>query len=308
LSNIKLDRFAKFAWSVLAYNILVILWGALVRATGSGAGCGEHWPLCNGAVIPDVAVTSTAIEFTHRIMSGIVLILTVIYFVWSRKVLPPGHRVRFGVNLIILFTVLESLVGAGLVIFGLTAYNTSQIRALVVAVHLVNTMLLAAALTMTAWWASGGSAPRWKEARPAKWMIAGSLLGMLALGATGAITALGDTLFPASSLIEGINQDLDPAAHFLVQLRVIHPVVAMLLTLLIVLTTGAVRMRSHNPILRWLAAATLALYLAQVGVGVINVLLLAPVWIQILHLLVTNLLWVALVVMAIEYTKGSQPA
>jgi len=301
LINLKLTRFSMFAWGVLAYNILVILWGALVRASGSGAGCGEHFPLCNGLSIPDLTQRATAIEFIHRMMSGMVLILVIIYFVWSRRVFSKGHRVRLGVFLVVVFTGFEALIGAGLVVFGLTAYNTSEIRALVVALHLTNTLLLTGALTLSAWWISGGSGPRWREARPVKWLLIASLLAMLIISAMGAVTALSDTLFPASSLDEGFHQDIDPSAHILVKLRVIHPVLAILFTMLIVITTWLVRMRSHNLFLRRLAAMTLVMYMAQIGVGVINVILLAPIWMQITHLLVTKLLWITMVLMANEY-------
>ncbi|MFN8454080.1 MAG: COX15/CtaA family protein [Anaerolineae bacterium] len=74
---VKLDRFAKYVWTVLAYNLAVILWGAFVRASGSGAGCGSHWPLCNGEVIPRTPQMETLVEFTHRLTSGLALLLVI---------------------------------------------------------------------------------------------------------------------------------------------------------------------------------------------------------------------------------------
>src|SRR5262249_24948503 len=74
---------ARFAWLLVVYNIAVILWGAYVRATGSGAGCGSHWPLCNGEIVPRAAQAQTLIEFTHRITSGISLLLVAILAVWT---------------------------------------------------------------------------------------------------------------------------------------------------------------------------------------------------------------------------------
>jgi len=59
----KLQPFAKAAWGVLAYSILVILWGAYVRISFSGDGCGDHWPLCHGEVIPTAPSVKTLIEF-----------------------------------------------------------------------------------------------------------------------------------------------------------------------------------------------------------------------------------------------------
>src|SRR5258707_636964 len=84
-------RFARFAWGVLAYNVAVILWGALVRATGSGAGCGGHWPLCNGKVLPKVSQIATVIELTHRVMSGVALVLVAVMFTRARKLFARGH-------------------------------------------------------------------------------------------------------------------------------------------------------------------------------------------------------------------------
>jgi heme A synthase len=83
----------RFAWFVVVYNIAVILWGAYVRATGSGAGCGSHWPLCNGALFPATANTQTTIEFTHRVTSAVSLVLVAILLIlcW-RRTATPAHR------------------------------------------------------------------------------------------------------------------------------------------------------------------------------------------------------------------------
>ena len=162
---ITINRYAAFAWGTLLLNIFVILWGAFVRATGSGAGCGSHWPSCNGEVIPWSAQTETLIEFTHRITSGLALIAVVILLVWAMRSYPKGHVVRLGAKLSLGFLVLEALLGAGLVLFELVAYNDSGTRAVVGALHLVNTFLLLSVLTLTAWWASGGQPTHWQARR-----------------------------------------------------------------------------------------------------------------------------------------------
>ena len=118
-------RFARFAWGVLAYNVAVILWGALVRATGSGAGCGGHWPLCNGDVLPNVSQIGTVIEFTHRVMSGVALVLVVAMFVWARKAFAPGHAARRWATWSLVFILTEALLGASLVLLGHVARNES---------------------------------------------------------------------------------------------------------------------------------------------------------------------------------------
>ena len=119
----KLCRFAKYAWAVLAYNVGVVLWGADVRATGSGAGCGNHWPLCGNVVIPQSPALATMIEFSHRVTSGLTLVFVAGLLLWAWRAYPKGHAVRLGAGLAVGFTITEALVGAGLVLFQLVAQN-----------------------------------------------------------------------------------------------------------------------------------------------------------------------------------------
>src|SRR5947209_11898521 len=158
----KSSRFAAFAWGVVAYNLTVILWGAYVRASGSGAGCGNHWPLCNGEVIPRAERIQTLIEFIHRVTSGLTVILILTLAIWAFLTFPKKHPARKGAALSLIFIVTEALIGAGLVLFELVAQNASLARAMFISVHLVNTFLLLAFLTLTAWWASGFEPPRVK--------------------------------------------------------------------------------------------------------------------------------------------------
>jgi heme A synthase len=277
---------------------LVILWGAYVRATGSGAGCGSHWPLCNGVVIPRDAQLETMVEFTHRLTSGLNGILVIILLVWVFRRFAKGHIARLGAALSTFFILTEGAVGAGLVLLELVADNDSQARAIWVAAHLVNTFLLLAALTLTAWWVSGGRPMRWPDYGREGWLLAIGLLALLFVGASGAITALGDTLFPSASLTEGIAQDFSATAHFLIRLRVWHPVLAIL--------TGVYLIVISSFIYNWRPAARSAnfrraiqlLVVAQLAAGALNVVLLAPVWMQLLHLLLADLLWIALTLFA----------
>ncbi|MGD9093923.1 MAG: COX15/CtaA family protein, partial [Anaerolineales bacterium] len=202
----RLNRYAKYAWIVLIYNILVILWGAYVRATGSGAGCGSHWPLCNGEVLPRTTQIETMIEFGHRLTSGLAFILVLILFLWALRAYPRGNNVRLAAIFSMVFITTEALVGAGLVLFEWVAYDASVGRAISIVVHLINTFLLLASLSLTAWWASGGKAVRIKGAGVLLWTLLLGLLGTMVIGASGALTALGDTLFPVTSLAEGIQQ------------------------------------------------------------------------------------------------------
>src|SRR5512134_3157490 len=149
-------RFATYAWAVLVFNVLVILWGAYVRATGSGAGCGSHWPLCNGQVIPRDAGLTTLVEFSHRLTSGLALVAIVVLLAWTWRACAPGHPARRGAVLSLVFILTEAAVGAGLVLFQLVADNASMARAMFMAAHLVNTFVLLACIALTAWWLSGG--------------------------------------------------------------------------------------------------------------------------------------------------------
>jgi heme A synthase len=291
-------RLARYACSVLLYNLLVILWGAFVRATGSGAGCGAHWPLCNGQIIPRPEYIETWVEFSHRASSGIALLLVVGLFFWARRAFPQGHIVRTGAKLSLFFIVLEALIGAGLVLFELVAHNPSLTRAVSISLHLVNTFLLVAVLTLTAFWVRGGQRLRLRNQGALAWLLGVGLIGMLLVGASGAVTALGDTLFPASSLQAGMAQDFSPTAHFLVRLRVLHPIFAVAVGVYSVAAGSAVRaLRPSRATTRlfWVLAA---LFILQFGVGLLNVWLLAPVWMQLAHLLLADVVWIAFVLLA----------
>ena len=241
----RINRFAWFSWGLLAYNLLVILWGAYVRATGSGAGCGAHWPLCNGQVIPEAVRAATWIEFTHRVMSGLTLAFAIGLAVWAWRSYNRGSPARLGASLVLFFTVTEALVGAGLVLFSLVEKNASVTRTISVAVHLTNTLLLLGAVTLTAWWASGGETPRIRGQGITGLLLVLGLVGIILVSASGAITALGDTLFPSGSLAEGVQQDFLPTAHFLIRLRIYHPVIAVLMGVYV--TSVAVLTATRRP-------------------------------------------------------------
>jgi heme A synthase len=294
----KLSRFASYAWGVLAYNLLVILWGAYVRASGSGAGCGSHWPLCNGEVIPPAPQVATLIEFSHRLTTGLAGLLVIGLVVWAFRAFPRGHSVRLGAALSLTFIVIEGLVGALQVRLGLTADNASAARAVVGSIHLANTFVMLAAMTLTAWWASGGASLQLRRQGLLGWVFALGLLGVLLVGASGAITALGDTLFPSESLAEGLQADFSPGAHFLIQLRVIHPILAVLVGVYSIVAGRLAAAWRPSVATRRLSWMLIALFGAQLLIGVVNVALLAPIFMQIIHLFMADLVWIALVLAA----------
>ena len=294
--RLRISRLAICAWAVLAYNIGVILWGAYVRATGSGAGCGEHWPLCNGVVIPRDPTAATLIEFSHRITSGLALISVVILLVLVRRAFAPGHPARRGAAWSLVFILTEAAVGAGLVLFQLVADNATMARAMFMAVHLLNTFILVAWIALTAWWVSGGPAvaTRGEGGRAVGLSIA--TIGLLLVGVSGAVAALGNTLYPDGSLAEGLAADLSSTSHILIRLRILHPTFAVLTG--VGLMFGASRIAAgRGSVAVQFARAVSVLAGVQLVLGAVNVILLAPVWMQLVHLLVADLLWIAFVLL-----------
>ena len=294
----KLNNFAKYAWGVLGFNVLVILWGAFVRATGSGAGCGAHWPMCNGEVIPRSPQMNTLIEFSHRMSSGVALLLVAGLLVWAFRAYPPRHIIRRGAVFSAAFILLEAVIGAGLVLLELVAHNASVTRAVSISLHLVNTFLLLAALAWTAWWASGGAPMSLRGRRPLALLLGAGMLGAMLIGASGGIVALGDTLFPPETLAAGLSRDLDPTAHFLERLRIYHPIIAVLVGAGLFLLATYLQRRLASPAVQRAGLAVKALVVVQWVAGAANVALLAPVWMQLVHLLLADLLWIALALLA----------
>lgn len=285
--------FSRFVQAVFGWNLAVILWGAYVRATGSGAGCGSHWPLCNGEVIPQSPSVHTLIEFTHRMMSGLALVLILVLLLWGRRLYPKSHPVRTGLRLSGIFIVVEAFLGAGLVLLELTAENDSVARAAAMAVHLANTFILLASLTLTAAWASGLPPLHLRGQKYLPWLLIG-LMGVILIGMSGAVTALGDTLFPTDSLRAGLEADRLPSAHFLIRLRVYHPIIAALVasySFLLIRHLQSLFDRQTRQLLL-LLGGTFAL---QLVAGIVNLFLLAPIPMQILHLFLADATWIAYV-------------
>lgn len=300
----------RFAWSVLAYNVLVVLWGAVVRATGSGAGCGDHWPLCNGVILPQSPQFHTVVEFTHRLMSGASLLLVAALTVWTWRRTERGHLARWASGAAMALTLNEALLGALLVLLRLVAHNQSAARGVYLSFHFANTLLLLGALTLAAEFASR---PRTRAGTALRhgWLLTPALgLAVTVLvGVTGSLAALGDTLFPATSLAGAFAQDFSTTASLLLRLRWIHPASAFVAGLLVAWLL-AQAFRANAPARRRnLGVAVLALLIVQYMLGTLDVLLLAPTWLQIVHLLGADLFWISLVLLTAEFCMvDRQPA
>ena len=301
-------RFAAYAWFVTALTLAVILWGAFVRASKSGDGCGDHWPLCNGSVVPDPQSAKTLIEFAHRATSGVAFLLVVVLCVWAFRAFGRGHAVRAAAAASGLFIVTESLIGAGLVLLRLVGENASVARAVYLSVHLVNTFLLVAALALTAWWAARGEAERPGLAEFFRGRVGVALLGSLALGVSGAVAALGATLFSEGGASSVDVEGMSAAARLLFSLRnyMLHPALAVLVGgYLVYFSLRTLRRGGELWVRRW-AWAVVALVGVQFAAGLLNAALLAPVWLQIVHLLLADLLWIALVLLSAESLSKSE--
>jgi cytochrome c oxidase assembly protein subunit 15 len=293
----------RFAWGVLAYFIATILWGTIVRATGSGAGCGDHWPLCNGTVMQQSPTIQTVIEFTHRVTAALDLIFVLGLLVWTWRRTVSGHLARWAGGAAVFFTLTEGLLGALLVKLGLTAESRSPLRAPMLALHLSNTLLLVAALAMAAHFLARTQGYRWRDIRISA--PVGTTIGMIAVmivGVTGSMAALGDTLFPATSLNDSLHQDFAADSSWLLRWRWTHPTIAIMASIFLIWLLIRAARRSGPWDNRRLSTLVVGLLVVQYLLGALDVWLLAPVWMQVAHLLGADVLWTALVVLTARLT------
>ena len=282
--------FARFAWFFVAYLVVVILFGAWVRITGSGNGCGSHWPACNGALVPPAPAENTLIEYTHRLMSGLSVLFALTLVVWARRLGRPVFRAAL---LALLFLIVEAGLGALLVKAHLVVNDASVARALVVALHLANTLLLTAAAALVAWRAGVASEVESAASAPApssRLLLGVALAALMLTCMSGAVTALGDTVFPTQPAL-----DASPSQHFLVRLRVLQPLVAVCAALLVagVLLRIVTGRAPAAPAQYQLAMLAFSAVILQTGVGFVNVLLAAPGWLQIVHLAMAQAVWIS---------------
>jgi cytochrome c oxidase assembly protein subunit 15 len=293
-------RFQYLCVGTLVFVVGVILWGALVRATGSGAGCGQHWPLCNGEMLPSLSRYQTIIEFTHRLTSGLSLLLVFALGHFAFRLYPRGHVIRRLAGWSMVAIVVEALIGAGLVLLRLVEHDRSVDRAVSIVLHLGNTCILVGVLALTSWAAARARSTDRARVLPvasaAHRQGAWVLVGFVILAGTGALTALGDTLFEVSSFRQGWIRDWAKDAHFLERLRVFHPLLALFWMGLAISWLQSQRSA-------WSRRA-LVFLLTNMVIGAANVLLAAPLVLQLLHLLVANLLWISLVLSYIECTSA----
>jgi cytochrome c oxidase assembly protein subunit 15 len=299
-------NFARFAWTIVAYNLAVILWGAYVRASFSGDGCGAHWPTCGGQFLPTTMAAPRLIEFTHRMMTTLDSFATATLCIWAFRAFPKRHPLRRYTVYAVIFLVVEALLGAGLVLFRYVAHDASAGRAWSMSLHLTNTMLLMGAYTITAWLAQREQDSVRLAGMSGKLKIA--VLMTFVVSITGAIAALGDTLFPSSSLANGVTQDFAVSSSFLLKLRLMHPAVAILSAIYLLWAAfGAMQDREDGNPLRTAGMRVVVMVFVQVMAGFANVYLLAPIPMQLVHLLIADVLWIAVVLLVCEDARAAAP-
>ena len=298
--------YKNLAFGTLVYNLAVVAWGALVRATGSGAGCGSHWPDCNGQVVPTSPSVKTAIEFTHRATSGIDTVLAIALLIFAFTRFPRGHGARRGGVMFMVAMVLEALAGAGLVKLGLVENDASPLRAVAISIHQVLTLYLLASLALLVMWSRGEVNELKLRGQGSTGLLAVGVLGAIPLLAiSGAVAALGDTLYPSTSLSAGMHADFAASSAVLLKLRVLHPLFAVGVAAFVF--ASMVMLARRGPRTRDAAYSAGILLVCQLGAGVVNIALLAPTWMQLVHLVLADLTWISLVRTAALALAGPEP-
>ncbi len=307
----KLDRFAKYAWFVLAFNIVVILWGVFLRASKSGDGCGQHWLTCNGEVLPAAPELKTTIEFAHRLMSaadGLLMLILVgwAFWIWYQNREPSTKSTLKCAAASLFFVATEGAIGAGLVLTGNTAETLTAARPFWMAGHLINTFILLAFLTLTARSASGAQPLKFHAESKYMAALAIGIAAILLVGITGSIAALSTMLFPSGTLTEGIVQDFSPTSNILLRLRLLHPITAILTSVFLIFLTGSLAKvcTGDRVVSRWSNTLSL-LILAQIAFGSATLLTRAPIIMQLGHLLFADAIWISYVLFSARFLSST---
>ena len=289
----KVESYAKAG---LLLSIASILAGAFVRATGSGDGCGATWPTCKGKIIPALSDTSELIEFSHRSVSGVLLVVTLIIFAKTRK-FQKDSLVRTVTNYLTFFVIFEALIGAVIVIFEWVGLNSSLPRIIAVPIHLVNTFGLLGSYAIL-YKILQDDLQNIKNMFNKNFLLISSLF--LLSGATGSITALADVLFPSASFVEGFLADFDRTSEVLTRLRILHPIISSILSIVLYVYATGIR-KKYNVSVKPLQT----LILIAVFLGVINVLSNIVLPLSILHLAIADFLWISYIYVSIDLSKNN---
>lgn len=303
--ELKLSGFAKYAWFVLAYNIVVIIWGVFLRASKSGDGCGQHWLTCHGEVIPSAPELKTVIEFSHRITSMLDGFIVIGLLVWATlrwKSKRYGEKSSLVLKMAIgsmIFVIIEGLLGAGLVLTGNTAETLTAARPFWMAGHLITTLVLLMFLTLTAWFASGGKSFDFRVQPKVLLVLALAVAGIALVGLSGSVAALSSMLFPSATLTEGLAKDFSATSNILLRLRISHPILSVGVGIYLIFVAAWLKAKAQESfrVGRWAKVLT-TLVLIQFAAGALTLVTLAPIVMQIIHLVLADAVWISFVLLS----------
>ena len=292
----KSSAFSKFVWGVLVYNLMAIAWGVYVRASKSGDGCGNNWPLCDGASIPTNGPIAKLVEASHRLSTTLVGVLAIYILVWAFRAFPKGHLVRKAAGTVMALTLVEGIFGALLVKLHLVVYNSSGLRLLVMGLHVMSTFALLGSIAITALAGSGLRPIKLKGQSGVGWILGMAAFGLIILGFSGAVSALGHTLKPVDNVL---GAAMDPKTFWMVRLQPLHPLIAVSVGLYLALATGLIQHLRPDAKVKSALNWMVGIYGAQILLGVVNIWLRAPIPMQMAHLVVADANWISLVVVSV---------
>lgn len=279
---------------MVVYTLIIILWGAWVRISGSGDGCGDHWPLCHGAAIPLGSPVKTWIEVSHRYSTALFGVLILVQIVWVIRKGSEGSAAQKWVGLTLLFTVTEALIGRSLVKEGLVTDSESLLRLVVMPLHLLNTSALIFSQVMCA------ESIKFHFRLPTKLHGLGARVGLMLAGiivlllTSGAIAALGAHLLPAESIAVGLQQDFQSQSHLAVKLRLLHPIAGLIIPTFVAGYFFSAGRRSTNKEINNITYQLSVLTLCMMLIGIATLMSLSPVWLKLLHLTGANCIVITL--------------
>ncbi|MBS1727133.1 MAG: protoheme IX farnesyltransferase [Armatimonadetes bacterium] len=297
--------FAAFSWFFLVYNFLVVAWGVFLRSMGFGDGCGANWPLCTGPKDPAKGSIATLIESSHRFSTELVGLLALIMVIWAFRAFSKGHPARWASSVVLAFTCVEALIGRYLVVKGLVTSNATVERAQWMGLHVLSTFMLLGSIAVAALAASEIRPIRLKSQGTVGWLLAFGFIGTMLLGVSGAISAFGHQVRPD---VEGLSEMLKPTAFWANKLAVAHPVGSASISLYLLLMCSLVQHLRPDRFVKNASKMLIGALVIQLAVGALNIFFKAPVGLQMVHLVLADLNWVTVVVLAVAaFGVGIEP-
>ncbi len=282
-------KFHKAALWILGYSVLVIIFGAFVRASLSGDGCGVHWPDCYGSILPKGAPLQTYIELTHRTTSGFLIILSAALALASFRIFPKSSLFRKAGLLTLVSVLVSAAIGAALVLNRWVEFDRSMARAITMPLHLVNNYFLIGTLILLAMPGEVVNKIRFRKQGEVGGLVWGSLAAMFILGGTGALSAMGKTAFTnelsaAQGLSDRLQLHMAADAHPLLKGGISHPLIATGAFILILLTCRQLVKRRPSDEVGFWSNMTSGSMVFQMVLGLVNLAASAPVALQLFHL------------------------